>query len=227
MENNMRDELLEQLLEQQIITNSLLQKQIELLMNCQFGAPTSQDIPDEHMVSIKFSELLQIRVDYFNNSKIEKVIVEIDDGINKGQGTEDRTVRNPKYSVSFYSGTQRVKNKKGKEVRNGISPKLIKKSVGVFSEDIEAVPERIIKLSSQLNCDASYYFRFHDRLSTTENNSVYIFECNGGEFLLFLIEDDTLYVAGRELTRSKGSDGYFAYLRPADFQSITTNCDGL
>ena len=223
----MRDDLLEQLLEQQIISNSLLQKQIELLMNCQFGAPTSQDISDEHMASIKFSDLLQIRVDYFNNSKTEKVIIEIDDGINKGQGTEDRTVRNPKYSVSFYSGTQRVTNKKGKEVRNGISPKLVKKSVGVFCEDIEAVPERIITFSSQLGCDASYYFRFHDRLSPTENNTIYIFEREGGEFLLFLIEDETIYVAGRDLTRSKGSDGYFAYLRPADFQSITTDCDGL
>ena len=223
----MRDDLLEKLLEQQIITNSFLQKQIELLMNCKFGAHTPTDISDEHMASIKFSDLLQIRVDYFNNSKTEKVIIEIDDGINKGQGTEDRTIRNPKYSVSFYSGTQRVKNKKGKEVRNGISPKLIKKSVGVFGEDIEAVPERIITFSSQLGCDISYYFRFHDRLSPIENNSIYIFEREGGEFLLFLIEDETIYVAGRDLTRSKGSDGYFAYLRPTDFQSITTNCDGL
>ncbi len=99
----MRDDILEKLLQQQIITNSLLQKQIELLLRCQFGTDPSQDIPDEHMASIKFSDLLQIRVDYFNNCKIEKVIVDIDDGINKGQGTEDRTVRNPKYSVSFYS----------------------------------------------------------------------------------------------------------------------------
>jgi len=223
----MRNDLLEQLLEQQIKTNSLLQKQIELLMNCQFVAPTSQDISDEHMASIKFSDMLQIRVDYFNNSKIEKVPVEIDDGINKGQGTEDRTIRNPKYSVSFYSGTQRVKNKKGKEVRNGISPKLVKKSVGVFCEDIEAVPERIITFSSQVDCDSTYYFRFHDRLSPTENNTIYIFEREGGEFLLFLIEVENIYVAGRELTRSKSSDGYFAYLRQADFQSITTDCDGL
>ena len=223
----MRDDLLEKLLEQQIITNSFLQKQIELLMNCKFGAHTPTDISDEHMASIKFSDLLQIRVDYFNNSKTEKVIIEIDDGINKGQGTEDRTVRNPKYSVSFYSGTQRVTNKKGKEVRNGISPKLVKKSVGVFCEDIEAVPERIITFSSQLGCDTSYYFRFHDRLSPTENNTIYIFEREGGEFLLFLTEDENIYVAGRELTRSKSSDGYFAYLRQADFQSITTDCDGL
>ena len=223
----MRDDLLEKLLEQQIITNSFLQKQIELLMNCKFGAHTPTDISDEHMASIKFSDLLQIRVDYFNNSKTEKVIIEIDDGINKGQGTEDRTVRNPKYSVSFYSGTQRVTNKKGKEVRNGISPKLVKKSVGVFCEDIEAVPERIITFSSQLGCDTSYYFRFHDRLSPTENNTIYIFEREGGELLLFLTEDENIYVAGRELTRSKSSDGYFAYLRPADFQSITTDCDGL
>ncbi len=213
----MRDDLLEQLLEQQIITNNLLQKQLTLLAELKTGSGAAPLEIYEDTASIRFSDLWQIRIDYFYNSKTQKVDVEYDDGFNKGVASDDRIVRNPKYSVSFFSGMQRTTIKKGKQVRNGVTPKLMKKSVGIFTEDLSSVPQDIITVCSELGCDINYYFKFHDRLSPHENNAIYLFERRGSEFLLFLMEDETLYVAGREMSASKGSEGYYAYLRPADF----------
>ena len=139
------EKLLQQMIEQQIITNQLLQQMIGNSSN-KITMEINQNEKINDLDEMKdFDDYNFLRIDQYANEKCIDTDEMID--MEDGQIRRLRKVITWKYGVSFYGKAVKTRKYKGKNgiekiVRNGYDPKLHKRYVGVFHTN-EEIPENI------------------------------------------------------------------------------------